>query len=165
MYAGVILKSPVEGLGDSKTLSEKKRELLFEQIIGCADVHTVITKAAEIDAIGLSQCIKSSLEEIIRILDADEYLFDGNSSFGIPGLKTMVKADSKVNAVSAASIIAKVTRDRMMCDYAKHYPQYGFEKHKGYASKAHIEAIKQHGYCEIHRRSYKLKALREPTLF
>ena len=120
-------------------------------------------------------------------LDAQEYLFDGNTSFGIKNLQTMVQADGKIAAVSAASILAKVTHDRDIVALAKHYPQYELQKHKGYGTKRHIELIKQHpqyelqkhkgygtkrhielikqhGYSEIHRKSYKIKAL-EPTLF
>jgi ribonuclease HII len=76
----------------------------------------------------------------------------------------MVKADAKIPEVSAASVLAKVTRDREMVELAKRFPEYGFEGHKGYGTDAHVQAIKTHGYCEIHRRSFKLKAL-EPTLF
>ncbi len=113
---------------------------------------------------GLSQCIHDSLEEIKKTLKADIYLFDGNSRFGVEGIKTMIKADAKVTEVSAASILAKVTRDRSMIEAAKIYPQYEFEKHKGYITKRHVELIQKYGYCEIHRKSYKVKAL-QPTLF
>jgi ribonuclease HII len=93
-----------------------------------------------------------------------DYLYDGNSTFGVSGLKTLVKADATIPEVSAASILAKVTRDREMIELAKHYPQYGFKGHKGYGSQKHIEAIKKFGQCDIHRKSFKLKALQE-TLF
>ncbi|HGZ70566.1 MAG TPA: ribonuclease HII, partial [Nitratifractor sp.] len=87
----------------------------------------------------------------------NDYLFDGNSTFGVSGITTMVKADTKVASVSAASILAKVSRDRVMVEQSKIYPEYGFEKHKGYGTKAHIEAISQNGYTPIHRRSFKIK--------
>ncbi|MDO9207463.1 MAG: ribonuclease HII, partial [Sulfuricurvum sp.] len=93
-----------------------------------------------------------------------DYLYDGNCSFGIPGLKTLVKADATVPEVSAASILAKVSRDREMIELSSLYPQYGFEGHKGYGSSAHIEAIRKYGYCDIHRKSFKLKSL-QATLF
>ena len=80
-------------------------------------------------------------------------------------METMVKADAKAPEVSAASILAKVTRDRVMDDYALSYPEYGFERHKGYGTSAHVKAMRQHGRCAIHRQSFRVKALDEPTLF
>jgi ribonuclease HII len=94
-----------------------------------------------------------------------EYLFDGNSTFGVGDITTMVKADDKVAEVSAASILAKVTRDREMIEMAKTYPEYGFEKHKGYGTKAHIEAMAKFDRCAVHRKSFRVKVLDEPTLF
>ncbi len=164
VMAGVILTQPIEGLNDSKQLSEKKREALFDVILETAAYHIVSFNAAQIDTMGISKCLAAGLQEIKAALDSDDYLFDGNSTFGVTGLRTMIKADAEVPEVSAASILAKVTRDREMVETAKHYPQYGFEKHKGYGSKTHIEAIRQHGYCDIHRKSFRIKAL-EPTLF
>ena len=164
VVAGCILKEPVEGLNDSKKLTPKQRETLFETIIQKSRYHIVTHTAAQIDELGLSACMRRSLEEIVAVLKADEYLFDGNTAFGVNSLQTKVKADASVSEVSAASILAKVTRDRSMIEAAKQYPQYEFEKHKGYITKRHIELIKKHGYCDIHRRSYRLKAL-QPSLF
>lgn len=164
VMAGCILNSMVDGLNDSKKLTEKKREALYKEIVQNSTYHVVKFSAREIDDNGISVCLKRGLEEIMKNLECEEYLFDGNSNFGVKGLPTMIKADGKVAEVSAASIIAKVTHDRDIVEMAKKYPEYQFEKHKGYGTKLHIEMIKQHGYCEIHRRSYKLKAL-EPTLF
>ena len=113
----------------------------------------------EIDNNGLSACLAKGLESIQEHLKAQIYLFDGNQTFGVLGISTMVKADRKVPEVSAASILAKVTHDRAIIEAGKKFPLYGFEKHKGYGTKAHIEAIKKHGYCEIHRRSFKVKTL------
>jgi ribonuclease HII len=90
---------------------------------------------------------------------------DGNCNFGVQGITTMIKADAKVPEVSAASILAKVSRDRYMCEIASRYPLYEFEKHKGYGSALHVEKIKAFGYCEIHRKSFKLKSLSQPSLF
>lgn len=164
VMAGCILNSHVDGLNDSKKLSEKKRESLYKVIVKSSEYHIVKFSAKDIDDNGISACLKKGLQEIIQNLSCEEYLFDGNSNFGVTGLPTMIKADGKVAEVSAASILAKVTHDRDILKEAKKYPEYQFEKHKGYGTKLHVEMIKKYGYCEIHRRSYKLKAL-EPTLF
>ena len=164
VMAGCILNMAVEGLNDSKKLSEKKREALFELIVPNATYHIVKFSAQDIDEHGISKCLASGLREILTTLEADEYLFDGNTTFGVEGLETMVKADGKVAEVSAASILAKVTHDRDILKEALKYPEYQFEKHKGYGTKLHVEMIKKYGYCPIHRRTYKLKAL-EATLF
>ncbi|WP_039919819.1 ribonuclease HII, partial [Sulfurimonas gotlandica] len=108
VIAGCILNSNIEGLNDSKKLTEKKRETLYELIIKDSDYHIVKISPQAIDADGLSICIKRGLEEIMQNLEVDEYLFDGNSNFGISRLPTMIKADGKVAEVSAASILAKV---------------------------------------------------------
>lgn len=164
VIAGCILNSHVAGLNDSKKLSEKKREALYEVIIKNSTYHIVKFSANEIDESGISTCMKIGLQEIMKNLTCKEYLFDGNSNFGISGLPTMIKADGKIAQVSAASILAKVTHDRNIIKDAKRYPQYQFEKHKGYGTALHVEMIKKYGYCEIHRKSYRLKAL-EPRLF
>ncbi|CAA6827419.1 MAG: Ribonuclease HII (EC [uncultured Sulfurovum sp.] len=159
VIAGVILLNEIEGLMDSKVLSEKKRELLYPKIIANTLYHIVSFSAEQIDNLGLSYCLAEGLETIMENLEAQVYLFDGNQTFGVLGINTMVKADGKIPEVSAASILAKVTHDRAIVKASKHYPLYGFEKHKGYGTKAHITAIKTHGYCKIHRRSFKIKAL------
>ena len=164
VMAGCILNSHIDGLNDSKKLSERKREALYELIIKDSFYHIVKISRQTIHADGISLCIKRGLEEIIKNLKCEEYLFDGNSNFGVAGLPTMIKADGKVAEVSAASILAKVTHDRDIVKEAKKYPQYQFEKHKGYGTALHVEMIKKYGYCDIHRRSYKLKAL-QASLF
>ena len=164
VMAGCILNSEVKGLNDSKKLTEKKREALFEEIILKSSYHIVKFSPQQIDDDGISKCLASGLREIMQNLKCENYLFDGNTTFGVKGLETMVKADGKVAEVSAASILAKVTHDRDILQEAIKYPEYGFEKHKGYGTALHVEMIKKHGYCNIHRRSYKLKAL-EATLF
>ena len=164
VIAGVILKKPIEGLNDSKVLSEKKREKLFPIIIENSFYHIVEFSAKQVDEMGISKCINEGLKSILNHLDSEDFLFDGNSTFGVSGLRTMVKADAKIPEVSAASVLAKVTHDREMIQFAKEFPEYGFEKHKGYGTKAHVQAIKTYGYCKVHRKSFKIKAL-EPTLF
>lgn len=164
VMAGCILDAEVEGLNDSKKLTEKKREALYEKIILASRYHVVKFSASQIDDDGISKCLASGLREIMANLKCENYLFDGNTTFGVDGLETMVKADGKVAEVSAASILAKVTHDRDILKEAKKYPEYQFEKHKGYGTALHVEMIKQYGYCPIHRRTYKLKAL-QATLF
>ena len=159
VVAGVILDRDIDGLNDSKKLSEKRREELYSKIIDNSRYHISIVDNQYIDENGISSAIQKALKEIMESLKGDDisFLFDGNSVFGIDGLSCMVKADSKIKEVSAASILAKVTRDRIMIDYALKYPKYDFHKHKGYGTKAHIEAIKKYGYSPIHRKSYKIK--------
>lgn len=158
VMAGVVLINKVDGLNDSKKLTEKKRENLYEIIKNSSKYFIYEVDAKKIDEIGLSKALKEGLKAIKQYFGTKQkFLFDGNSSFGVDGIPTLIKADAKIKAVSAASILAKVYRDRQMVEYAKLYPQYGFEKHKGYGTKAHIEAIQKYGYCEIHRRSFKIK--------
>ena len=164
VMAGVILTRPIEGRCDSKQLREKKREALYARITERARYHIVRFSAQQIDDEGISACLASGLATIMAALGEADYLFDGNTAFGVKGVRTRIKADADVPEVSAASILAKVTRDREMVALAERYPRYGFEKHKGYGTKAHIDAIKKHGYCDIHRKSFRIKAL-QPTLF
>lgn len=158
---GVVLKSDIEGLGDSKKLSSKKREALFEQIKQNSIYHIVLTDSSKIDEVGISQAIQDSLKEIMQKIKADRYIFDGNTNYKIPNLENLIKADDKVKEVSASSILAKVTRDREILDLAKDYPEYAFEKHKGYGTKLHIEKIKEFGYTKLHRKTYKIKSLQK----
>lgn len=164
VMAGCILHSKIDGLNDSKKLTAKRREALYKLIIKDSKFHLVKFSAKEIDDNGISWCLRRGLESIMKNLKTTEYLFDGNTTFGVTGLETMVKADGKVAEVSAASILAKVTHDRDILLEAKKYPEYHFEKHKGYGTALHVEMIKKHGYCPIHRRSFKLKALQRTLL-
>ena len=157
--AGLVLKKEIIGLNDSKKLSEKKRERLYEEIIENSFFHIVFTDSKTLDKEGLSLCLKNSILEIIEKIDASEFLMDGNTSFGIEGLKHEIKADANYPEVSAASILAKVSRDRYMVEISAKYPNYNFEKHKGYGTKAHIEAIKKYGRCEEHRYTFKTKGI------
>jgi len=161
VVAGVILIEDIVGLNDSKVLSEKKRELLFDEIIEKSKYHIVFKSAKEIDDFGISSCLKSSILEIIDNLKefSDYFLMDGNTNFGIKILQKEIKADAKYAQVSAASILAKVSRDRFMVEISKDFKEFDFEKHKGYGTKAHIEAIKKFGRSPIHRTSYKIKGI------
>ncbi len=164
VYAGVIFKNKdkwIDKLNDSKKLTPKKREELFDIIKENSIYHIVFKSNNEIDEKGLSKCIKESLIEIKTQIKTKKYIFDGNSKFGVEGIETIIKGDSKIKEISAASILAKVSRDRFMVEISKKYPEYNFAKHKGYITKEHIELIKKYGFCDIHRKSYKLKALQK----
>lgn len=165
VVAGAVLKQPIEGLQDSKKLSEKRREELFEQIQKNALFKIVFCDNDMIDEKGLSYCLGYSIQTIKEHFSDCEILMDGNSSFGIKGIETLIKADAKIPEVSAASILAKVSRDRYMYEVAPEFPHYSFPKHKGYITALHVKEIETYGYSSIHRKSYKIKSLREPTLF
>jgi ribonuclease HII len=159
VIAGVVLNQEISGLMDSKKLTEKKREALYPLIIANSHYHIVSFSAKEIDEEGISACLSQGLREIQQHLPHCDYLFDGNSSFGVDNIDTMVKADTQIPEVSAGSILAKVTHDREMIAFSKIYPQYSFEKHKGYGTQAHREAILKYGRCVVHRYSFKVKGL------
>ncbi|MDD3343594.1 MAG: ribonuclease HII [Sulfurospirillaceae bacterium] len=165
VVAGVVLKEPIAGLNDSKVLSEKKRETLFEIIRNKAEYKIIFCDNNMVDEKGLSICLKYAITQIQNHFAGHPILMDGNCTFGVNNIQTMVKADAKIPQVSAASILAKVSRDHFMYEIARHYPQYNFEKHKGYGSALHIAKIKQFGYCELHRQSFKIKSLNQPSLF
>ena len=170
VVAGVVLNEPINGLNDSKKLTIKKREALFDTIKQKSKYHIVFKSAKQIDDFGISRCLRESIKEIMQKLSAKQYLMDGNTAFGINNLNYLIKADGLIDEVSAASILAKVSRDRYMCKIASKYPEYLFEKHKGYGTKIHIEAIKAYGFTPLHRKSFKIKQLeglniQEPSLF
>lgn len=158
--AAVILPKDciIEGVNDSKKLSEKKREMLYDEIIKNAlAVGVGMCDQDVIDEINILNATKKAMCEAIKNLNikADYVLIDGNQKIDIKlPQDTVVKGDSKSESIAAASIIAKVTRDRIMLEYDKKYPEYGFAKHKGYGTKAHIEAIEKYGITPIHRISF-----------
>ena len=148
----------IEGLNDSKKLSEKKREALFDIIKKESVAYSIAS--ASVEEIGEINILNASMLAMKRAIEglsvkADLALIDGNIArgFDIPAVP-IVKGDAKSPSIAAASILAKVTRDRLLCEYDKQYPEYGFSKHKGYGTKLHIEAIKQHGVLPIHRRDF-----------
>jgi len=165
LMAGVILTGRIYKLNDSKLLSSDDREKLFKKIVSNSYYCIVRFSPEEIDEMGLSYCISKGLRIIKEVLPDARYLFDGNSSFGVAGIETMVKADSKVKEVSAASILAKVLRDQEMELLSKRYPEYGFERHKGYGTQKHIDAVARYGRSAIHRRTFRIRQIDEPTLF
>ncbi|MDD2384417.1 MAG: ribonuclease HII [Sulfurospirillaceae bacterium] len=165
VVAGVVLNEPILGLADSKILSEKRREALFTLIQAKAAYKIVFCDNIMVDEKGLSFCLKYAILTIQEHFKGHSILMDGNCTFGVQGIETMVKADAKIPEVSAASILAKVSRDRFMYEVAFKYPHYNFDKHKGYGSALHVEKIKQYGYCDLHRKSFKIKSLSQPSLF
>ncbi|PID48168.1 MAG: ribonuclease HII [Proteobacteria bacterium] len=164
VVAGCVLDEKIEGLTDSKKLTAKKREQLYGILIKKSKYKIVKFSSARVDEKGLSWCLKIAIDQIKNHFKNCEILMDGNTNFGINGVKTLIKADAKVPEVSGASILAKVTRDRLIVEADKLYPQYGFKNHKGYGTKLHVEKIKEFGYCPIHRKSFKIKNLHQPTL-
>lgn len=161
VVASVIMPrdSMIEGVNDSKKVSEKKREELYDKILEEAISYGVgIIDQTEIDEINILEATKKGLTTSLKELTIKPNLIlvdalKGIDTLGIP-YKSIIKGDALCYSISAASIIAKVTRDRIMRQWDEIYPQYGFEKHKGYGTKAHIAAIKEHGLCPIHRRSF-----------
>ena len=161
--AAVILPPEIEipGLNDSKKLTDKRRRALYDVIIenavsyGIAMVHE-----KEIDEINILQATFNAMEQAILQLSVKPAmaLIDGNRErpFPVP-VQTVVKGDSLSANIAAASILAKVTRDRYMEEMAEQYPQYGFEVHKGYGTKAHYAALTEHGMSPIHRRTFLKK--------
>ena len=161
--AAVILPKGeiIPGLNDSKKLTDKKRRELFPIIKEKAVAYGIaFASEAEIDEINILQATFLAMKRAIAQLDgkADFALIDGNreTDFGVPCL-TVVKGDSRSANIAAASVLAKVTRDMYMEDLAEKYPQYGFEIHKGYGTKAHYAALTEHGMCDAHRRSFLKK--------
>lgn len=159
VVASVImpLDNIIEGINDSKKVSEKKREVLYEKIKETALAYhieaideNVIDKINILNAtkLGMKNCIENlKIKPDLALIDAVK--IDSNIE-----TVSIIKGDAKSYSIAAASILAKVYRDNLMRDYDRQFPEYGFAKHKGYGTKAHIEAIKQYGICKIHRRTF-----------
>lgn len=161
VVAAVIMPkdSMIEGVNDSKKVSEKKREKLYEEITQTAIAWGVgIIDQKEIDDINILNATKKGLTTALTELEVRPNLIlvdalTNIDTLGIP-YRSVVKGDAKIYSIAAASIIAKVTRDRIMRQWDELYPQYGFEKHKGYGTAMHIAAIKENGICPLHRKSF-----------
>jgi len=159
VVAGVVLKKDIDGVGDSKALSEKKREYLFDIIKENSEYKIVFCDNNMIDEKGLSYCLGYCIKTIKEYFSECDILMDGNSSFGVQGVETKIKADVTVPEVSAASILAKVSRDRYMYSISDEFSNYSLKKHKGYGTALHVEEISKFGYSKIHRKSFKIKKL------
>ena len=161
--AAVILPKHLQipGLTDSKKLSDKKRRELFPVIQQQAIAYGIgLASEAEIDEINILQATFLAMRRALSQLSIrpEIALIDGNreTDFGLP-VKTVVKGDSLSANIAAASVLAKVTRDNILVELASQYPEYGFEIHKGYGTKAHYEALRTYGPCPIHRKSFLKK--------
>lgn len=155
-----------EGLNDSKKISSKKRQVFYNRLLEHSDVHIGIGIVSEqiIDRINILRATQLSMRRAISNLDVkpDCMLIDGML---LPGVKTyqkkIIDGDALSLSIAAASIVAKVTRDSIMCEYHQKYPQYGFDRHKGYGTKEHLRRLKEYGPCKIHRRSFHPVSLLE----
>lgn len=164
VVACVVLpeNSMIEGVNDSKKISEAKREKLYDTIIQEAISYGVgIIYQDEIDEINILQATKKGVTEAIKQMEVKPNIImvdalNGIDTMGIP-YKSIIKGDAKCYSIAAASIIAKVTRDRIMREWDKVYPEYGFASHKGYGTAKHIAAIKEFGPCPIHRKTFITK--------
>lgn len=156
-------KSNLEWVNDSKKVTERRREILYDKIIEDSIVWDVeIVTQSEIDEynileatkIGLNRCVKSIINKLGKVPDL--VLVDALKDIDTCDIpyESIIKGDATCYSISCASILAKVTRDRLMREYDEIYPQYGFAKNKGYGTKAHIEAIKEYGPCSLHRKTF-----------
>lgn len=157
----------IEGLNDSKKLSEKKREALFDEICEKAIAYSIASASnEEIDTLNI---LNATMLAMVRAIDglpkkADFAIVDGNCvrNFPVPAI-TIVKGDAKSPSIAAASILAKVTRDRICMEMDAMYPEYNFKKHKGYPTKEHRDLVIKHGPCPLHRRTFLKFMNRENT--
>lgn len=146
-------------INDSKKLSEKQREFLYNALVSHKDIKYGVGIVSEkvIDKINILEATKLAMKKALKNLKvvSDFLILDGNFKINSDiSQKSIIKGDQKVFSISSASIIAKVTRDRLMKKYHKQYPNYGFDKHKGYGTKVHFASLQEFGPCKIHRKSF-----------
>lgn len=167
VYAAAVIldeNNPIEGLNDSKKLTEKKREMLFSEIVSKAKAYCIAW--ATVEEIDETDILSADLLAMKRAyeglgISADVVIVDGDVLPDINGfVKNLNKGDATSESVAAASILAKVARDRYMLEQAAKYPEYGFERHKGYGTEIHRKAILEYGACPIHRKSFLKKILK-----
>jgi ribonuclease HII len=150
-----------EGIKDSKKLSPRKRQEIYQLLINHDDINYAVGRVSgkKIDQINILEASKLAMTKAIKKLKLkpDFLIIDGNFKLDLNVVqKSIIKADEKVFSCMAAGIISKVFRDRIMKNYAKKFPQYGFDKNKGYPVEKHFKAIKKHSFCSIHRKTFKL---------
>ena len=158
VVAGVVFPKGFydERINDSKQLSAKKREVLYDLIIENALYYDIeIISVADVDRLNVYQASKQGMEKCLELLKKEKmFALTDAMPIDSPDHLSIIKGDAKSISIAGASILAKVTRDRLMEAYALEYPEYGFEKHKGYVTKAHKEALGKYGVCPIHRKSF-----------
>lgn len=162
VYAAAVILRPdceIDGLNDSKKLTEKKREALFDKVIENALAYKIVAVDEKtIDEINILNATMLAMKKAVEAVSADFALIDGNKC---PDLEVksqyVIGGDAKIKSIAAASILAKVSRDRYMLELAEKYPQYQFEKHKGYGTKLHYQMLDEHGISDIHRLSFLKK--------
>jgi ribonuclease HII len=154
----VILSTPINEANDSKKLTARQREQLFASITdGSHSVGISVIEADQVDVLGIQSANYAAMSQAAQALDCEPelVLIDG---FSVPGCpfpqKKVIKGDQRSMSIAAASIVAKVTRDQLMKEWDSRYPEYGFARHKGYGTKAHMNALEKYGPCPIHRRSF-----------
>ena len=165
VYAAAVIfdeDTVIEGINDSKKLTEKKREELYDEIIEKALAYAICTASVkEIEKLNILNCAMLAMKRAVEKLSVkpELALIDGNKAPSLDGVETLtvVKGDAKSQSVAAASILAKVARDRYMLDMDKKYPEYQFAKHKGYGTKLHYQMIDKYGESPIHRPSFLVK--------
>lgn len=158
VVAGVVFPIGYDSgeINDSKQLTEKKREALYDIIIKDALFYDiVIVEPEEIDRLNILEADRKAMSEIALKAPVDLVLTDAMDLYIDKNVVSLIKGDTLSCSIAAASILAKVTRDRIMYEYDKIYPQYGFAKHKGYGTKAHLQALEEFGVTPIHRKSYR----------
>lgn len=169
VYAAAVILEPrrpqIIGLNDSKKMTEKKRELLYDSVMAsCLASCVAYATVEEIEKYNILGATMLAMQRAVAGLSIvpELVLVDGNRlpKLNVPA-ETVVKGDATSASIAAASILAKVSRDRVLCQLDSQYPQYGFAKHKGYGTKAHCEAILQYGPCPVHRPSFLRKLIHE----
>ncbi len=158
VVAGVVFPVGYDSgeINDSKQLTEKKRERLYDIIIKDALFYQIeIVEPEEIDRINILEADRAAMARIALAAPTDIVLTDAVDLYIKKNVTSLIKGDTLSCSIAAGSILAKVTRDRLMYEYDKLYPEYGFAKHKGYGTKAHMEALRKYGACPIHRRSFR----------